>query len=166
MFARSTGTWLKSRMLDICVLVVLACGSLAVIAAEAPCISASPVADPDAFFAAIVKIESRALPDARTSATLEAQREGSGIVIGKDGLVLTIGYLLIEADEVRIIDARDRELPARVVAYDHASGLGLVRAITPLDAAPLRLGDSNKLAEAAPVLVVSAGGSGERASVV
>ena len=168
MLAPSTGTWLKSRLLDKCVVAVLTCGSLAVMAAEAPANSTSPVANPDAFFAAIVRVEARALPDARTSATLGAEREGSGIVIGKDGLVLTIGYLLIEADEVRIIDSRDRTLPARVVAYDHATGLGLVRAITPLDAAPLRLGDSSKLAEADPVLVVSAGGGGEtaRASVV
>jgi len=166
MIARSTGAWLAGCMLDALFVIALACCPLAVVAADAPGVAAAPTADPDAFFAAIVRIEARSLPDARSNATLGAEREGSGIVIGKDGLVLTIGYLLIEADEVRIIDGRDRALPARVVAYDHVTGLGLVRAITPLDAAPLRLGDSSKLAAADPVLVVSAGGSGERASVV
>ncbi len=166
MVARSTGAWLLGCMLDALVAAALACFPLAVLAADAPGAAAAPTANPDAFFAAIVRIEARSLPDARSNATLPAEREGSGIVIGKDGLVLTIGYLLIEADEVRIIDGHDRELPARVVAYDHVSGLGLVRAITPLDAAPLPLGDSSKLAEAAPVLIVSAGGSGQRASVV
>lgn len=166
MVARSTGAWLAGCMLDALVVVALACWPPAALAADGPRVAAAPTADPDAFFAAIVRIEARSLPDARSNATLGAEREGSGIVIGKDGLILTIGYLLIEADEVRIIDSHDRELPARVVAYDHVSGLGLVRAITPLNVAPLPLGDSSKLAEAAPVLVVSAGGAGERASVV
>ena len=168
MVARSTGACLARCMLDGLVVVALACCPLAVAAADAPDTAASPAADPNAFFAAIVRIETRALPDARSIATLGAEREGSGIVIGKDGLVLTIGYLLIEADEVRIIDDRGRALPARVVAYDHATGLGLVRAITPLSVAPLALGDSSKLSESAPVLVVNAGGRSEatRVSVV
>jgi len=167
MIARPTA-WFARRMLDALVLVALACGPILAEAAEAPGNSAAPAVGPDAFFAAIVRIETRALPDARSKATLGAEREGSGIVIGKDGLVLTIGYLLIEADEVRIIDDRGRALPARVVAYDHATGLGLVRAITPLDIPPLPLGDSSKLAESDPVLVVNAGGRSEatRASVV
>jgi serine protease Do len=168
MIARSTVAWLARCMLDAFVAGALSCCALAVAAADAPNKSAAPVADPDAFFAAIVRIETRALPDARSSATLGAEREGSGIVIGKDGLVLTIGYLLVEADEVRIIDDRGRTLPARLVAYDHATGLGLVRAITPLAVAPMALGDSSKLAESDPVLVVNSGGRSEatRASVV
>ena len=64
----------------------------------------------------------RAVPDARSSATLGAEREGTGIVIGDDGLILTIGYLIVEADDVRVVDHRGRTLPARVVGYDHATG--------------------------------------------
>ena len=128
----------------------------------------SPASDPDAFFAAIVKIETRAVPEARSAASLGAEREGTGIVIGKDGLVLTIGYLLVEADEVSVIDSRGRNLAARVVAYDHVSGLGLVRPIAPFDVAPLKLGESGKLAETDPVLVVNYGGRADasRAYVV
>jgi S1-C subfamily serine protease len=122
--------------------------------AHAAEIAPAPI-DAEAFFSAIVKIETSALPDARSAATLGSDREGTGIVIDRDGLVLTIGYLLIEADEVRIIDDRSRTLPARVVAYDPVSGLGLVRAITPLAATPLRMGDSTSLGVADPVLVVN-----------
>jgi S1-C subfamily serine protease len=130
--------------------------------------TASPAIDPEAFFAAIVKIETRAVPDARSAATLGSEREGTGIVIGRDGLVLTIGYLLVEADEVNIIDGRGRTLAARVVAYDHVSGLGLVRPLAPLDVAPLKLGESSKLTETDPVLIVNYGGRADasRAYVV
>ena len=102
--------------------------------------------DAEKFFGAIVKVQARALPDARSATTLGAEREGTGVVIDKDGLILTIGYLVIEADEVRISDDRGRTLPAVVVGYDHASGLALVRSVAPFDAAPLHLGDSAALA--------------------
>src|SRR5207244_1773650 len=88
----------------------------------------------------IVKVQARALPDARSATTLGAEREGTGVVIDKDGLILTIGYLVIEADEVRISDDRGRTLPAVVVGYDHASGLALVRSVAPLDGALLGVG--------------------------
>ena len=115
----------------------------------------------DRFFDAIVKVNVRAVPDARSSATLGPEREGTGIVIGENGLILTIGYLIVEADNVEIVDHRGRTLPARVVGYDHASGLGLVRAIVPFDAPPIPLGDSGKLAERDPVLIVNHGGESD-----
>src|SRR5437879_5373043 len=71
------------------------------------------------------------------------------------------GYLIIEADEVNIVDDRGHTLPAKVVGYDHASGLGLIRPVAPFDAPPLALGDSTKLAEMDPVLVVNHGGRTE-----
>jgi len=134
----------------------------------APALTAFGVGKPEAqtsagidsqkFFSAIVKVQTRAVPDARSSPTLGSEREGTGIVIGPDGLVLTIGYLIIEAEEVALIDARGRKLPASVIGYDHASGLALVRSIVPLDASPLPLGDSTRLVERDPVLVINHGG--------
>ena len=115
--------------------------------------------DAERLFAAVVKVQTRAVPDARSSASLGREREGSGIVIGKDGLILTIGYLLVEADEVRIVDARGRTLPARVLAYDHGTGLGLVKTVVPFDVAAVPLGDSARLAEREPVMIVNAGGA-------
>jgi len=114
--------------------------------------------DAEKLFGAIVKIHTRSVPDARSIATLGREREGSGTVIGGDGLILTIGYLVIEAEQVDVVDARGRTLPATVVGYDHASGLALVRSIVPLDATPLPLGDSTQLEERDPVLIVNHGG--------
>lgn len=168
MFIRSAGTRCSRHTINAVLVLGAMFFTLPVGAAGKSGADAAPGIDPDAFFAAIVKIESHALPDARSAATLGTEREGTGVVIARDGLILTIGYLLIEADDVKIVDGRGRALPARVVAYDHASGLGLVRPITPLDIAPIRLGDSSKLSEADPVLIVNDGGRGDatRAYVV
>jgi len=51
--------------------------------------------DADKLFAAIVKLSVQAVPDARSAATLGSEREGSGVVIGDHGLILTIGYLIV-----------------------------------------------------------------------
>ena len=72
---------------------------------------------------------------ARASAT---ERTGSGILIAPSGLVLTIGYLILEADQVEVTDSSGRSLPASVVAYDHATGFGLLRPIGPLAPKPIR----------------------------
>ena len=98
--------------------------------------SASPAQTLDAekLFGAIVKVSTRSIPGARSADTLGNEREGTGVVIGENGLVLTIGYLIVEADDVKITDSRGRTLPARVVGYDHVSGFGLVRSVVPFDA--------------------------------
>ena len=74
-------------------------------------------------FGAIVKVSAHAIPDARSAATLGTEREGTGIVIGDNGLILTIGYLIVEAEEVSIVDIKGRTLSAQVVGYDHATRL-------------------------------------------
>jgi S1-C subfamily serine protease len=111
-------------------------------------------------FDAIVKVETRAVPGARSLASLGQEREGTGIVIADDGLVLTIGYLLVEADEVKVIDHAGRSLPARVAGYDHATGFGLVRTIVPLAVRPLPLGDSGKTTLHEPIMIVNHEGAG------
>ena len=123
-------------------------------------VATAPKVDADKLFGAIVKVSTRSVPGARSAATLGNEREGSGVVIADNGLVLTIGYLIVEADDVKITDAKGRTLPAQIVGYDHASGFGLVRAQVPLDVQPITLGDSAKTAERDPVLIASAGGPG------
>lgn len=123
-------------------------------------VATAPKVDADKLFGAIVKVSTRSVPGARSAATLGNEREGSGVVIADNGLVLTIGYLIVEADDVKITDAKGRTLPAQIVGYDHASGFGLVRAQVPLDVQPIALGDSAKTAERDPVLIASAGGPG------
>jgi S1-C subfamily serine protease len=116
--------------------------------------------DAEKLFGAIVKIATRAIPGARSADSLGEEREGTGVVIGDNGLVLTIGYLIVEADDVKVTDAKGRTLPAQIVGYDHASGFGLVRTAVPLDAQPIALGDSGRTAERDPVMIASAGDSG------
>jgi len=106
-------------------------------------------------FAAIVKVQTRAIPGARSEATLGKEREGTGIVITDSGMILTIGYLIVEVDEVKIVDGRGRTLPGRIVGYDHATGLGLVKTAVPIDARPVPLGESSSVAERDPVMIVN-----------
>jgi S1-C subfamily serine protease len=122
--------------------------------------------DPDKIFGAIVKIETHSVPDARSAESLGESREGTGVVIGKDGLILTIGYLIVEASDVQVTDAKGHEYPANVVAYDQATGLGLVRTAVPLDATPIAFGDSAKVAEREPVLILNAADGASFAWVV
>ncbi len=111
-----------------------------------------PVAE---IFRAIVGVRAEIPADARTARVLGREREGSGVVIDSDGLVLTIGYLILEAASVHIITDGGKATPAAVVAYDHATGFGLLRAARPLGVKPLRLGDSSALEEGDGVLAVS-----------
>ncbi len=111
--------------------------------------------------ASVVGVEVTAIEDARSIATLGRVREGSGVVIGKDGLVLTIGYLILEADHVDLVDNNGRHIPARVVAYDLASGFGLLQALAPLSPAPAPLGTSAQIKSDDPLMIASGGGDGD-----
>jgi serine protease Do len=109
---------------------------------------------------AVVGLRVSAVEDARSIATLGAERQGSGVVIGADGLVLTIGYLVLEAEQVQIVTDDGRELPARVVAYDVATGFGLVQALAPLRLEPVPLGQASALRPDEPLVVASGGEDG------
>lgn len=115
---------------------------------------------------AVVAVRTKALGDARSRATLGAERTGSGIVIAPSGLVLTIGYLILEADLVEVSDASGRSLPASVVAYDHATGFGLLRAIGPLSPKPVKLGTSGSVEQLDRVLVATGGEGGMSVATV
>ena len=91
---------------------------------------------------AVVGVQVLALADARSNATLGRLRQGSGVVIGPDGLVLTIGYLVLEAEHVQLLLDDDRTMPARVLGYDVATGFGLLQPLAPLRIAPAPLGGS------------------------
>ncbi len=125
-----------------------------------PARTAVTEADAEKLFAAIVKVNVRATPDARSSASLGAEREGTGIVVGDKGLILTIGYLIVEAEDVTVVDSKGRTLAAKVVGYDHATGFGLVRTLAPLDVKPVAFGDSTRVAEREPVMIASIGEDG------
>jgi S1-C subfamily serine protease len=133
-------------------------GPMAAIAAPAPSPSAPPAAGPQRKVTvddlSVVRLRSRAVADARSAPALGREREGTGVVIDASGLVLTIGYLILEAETVELSTADGRTFPGVVVGYDAASGFGLVRAVGPLPIKPIQVGDSSKLAEREPVLIV------------
>jgi S1-C subfamily serine protease len=115
---------------------------------------------------AVVAVRTRALGNARSNASLGAERTGSGVLIAPSGLVLTIGYLVLEADQVEVTDASGRSLPAVVVAYDHATGFGLLRPMGPLAAKPARLGASGAVEQLDRVLVATGGEGGASVATV
>ncbi|WP_448187620.1 S1C family serine protease [Azospirillum sp. sgz301742] len=119
---------------------------------------AEPKPDAAALLRAIVRIEVTAPPDSQSARTLGAERAGSGAVIDGNGLILTIGYLILEAAQIKVTDTEGHAFPAEFVAYDHVSGFGLVRAGFGFRAQPIRLGDSRalKVGDAAVVLSRSA----------
>jgi S1-C subfamily serine protease len=114
--------------------------------------------DPDKLYAALVRVQTTAVSNARSNATLGREREGTGTVIAKGGIVLTIGYLLVEADDVKITDNRGRSYPARVLAFDHPTGLGLLKITVPFNVEPVKMGSSAKLGDKEPVLIAGWGG--------
>ena len=114
----------------------------------------------------VVKLSIKAVPDARTADNLGAEREGTGVVFGEKGLILTIGYLILEAGSILVVAGDGRVYPASVVGYDHATGFGVLRA--GIDCRPLEVGSSADVRELATVLVAAHGAAGgaSRACVV
>jgi S1-C subfamily serine protease len=106
----------------------------------------------------VVQVDAVIPGDARSAGSLGTERLGTGVVIDNAGLVLTIGYLILEASEVTISGTGRDAVPATILAYDHESGFGLIRASRPLDVAPVGLGNSTALQPMQPLLVVSHAG--------
>ena len=106
---------------------------------------------------AIVRVKTRIIKDARSAETLGLQRDGSGVLI-RDGYVLTIGYLVIEAESIEVTGADGKAVPATVAGYDHASGFGLLKLLAPFAGKPLPLGDASALAEREAAMIASHGG--------
>ena len=117
---------------------------------------------------AIVKLGIRVPREARTAETLGVEREGTGVVIDEAGHILTIGYLLLEAESILVVAGDGRILPASVAGFDHATGFGLVRASQPLGGRPLELGSSAAVRELTTAVIAAhpAAGGLSYASIV
>lgn len=109
---------------------------------------------------ATLGIEVQVVEGAASADTLGARRKGTGVVIGADGLVLTVGYLILEAGEIDLVLDSGRRVPARPVAYDLATGFGLVQALVPLPVPVVPLGDAAAVAADDTLLFVSGGSGG------
>jgi serine protease Do len=108
---------------------------------------------------AVVGVRATIPEDARTARVLGTEREGSGVVIDRDGLVLTIGYLILEAIKAEIVLPQgSRVVPADIVAYDYDTGFGLLRALAPIGIEPIEFGNSAAAGERTEALAVSSGG--------
>ena len=107
----------------------------------------------------VVQIKTHINPEGETVKGLGRERAGSGILIDNDGLVLTIGYLMVEAYAAEVITNDGRTVPASVVGYDHESGFGLLRALEPLKLKPIPLGKSADVKERDVAVIASFGGA-------
>jgi S1-C subfamily serine protease len=113
----------------------------------------------DQALGAVVGIRALVPPDAFTAEILGTERAGHGALIRNDGIILTIGYLVTEAETVWISLSNGNTVPGHVLGYDQETGFGLVQALARLDVPALALGSSSA-AEVGMRVVV--GGSGGR----
>jgi S1-C subfamily serine protease len=102
----------------------------------------------------VVRVKATAAENARSGRTLGRDREGTGVVIDTTGYVLTIGYLITEAEKVELNTADGKVFPAVVVGFDNATGLGLLKSLVPLPVKPIDMGLSAEAKERDMVLIV------------
>lgn len=120
--------------------------------------------DLDRALSSVVALESRIPDDAFSAQALGAQRLGNGTVIGPGGLVLTIGYLIMEADEVVLTRNDGSQVAAHALGADPVTGLGLVQSLEPLGLPTLTLGKSRDLRAETPVIIAGGGGRAHAAA--
>jgi len=114
----------------------------------------------------LVSLSASVPDDAFTAPTLGTDREGSGVVISENGLVLTIGYLITEADEVWLTRHDGRVVAARPLAYDQETGFGLVQALGDMDLPALFFGDSKAARTGDPIMLIDGQGRSVEGKIV
>ena len=155
-------------------LVLLVLGGMLTAAAAAPRAS-QPRLDPGTTSAvptavgriapAVVGLRAQVPRDRPSAATLGTDRAGSGVIVDPDGLVLTVGYLVLEASAIEVRLADGRMLPARVAGYDFESGFGLLRLPAGSRYPAAALGRSDAVAPGQPVSVVGMTDDGQAQGV-
>jgi S1-C subfamily serine protease len=133
---------------------------LAVLVLAAP----PAAADLDESLRAVVKVRAYVAGEARSARTLGTVREGTGVVIDGDGLIVTIGYVILEAQGVEIVDAQGKAMRGQIVGYDGETGFGLVRATEPLAIKPAPMGRAARLAEGQRMVSAAHGDGGPAAA--
>ena len=150
------GRWLNLRAVPRCLKSILL-AALAAMLLSTPTLAQTTSLEE--LISAVVKIKAHINPEGRTVQGLGRDREGSGVLIDADGLILTIGYLMVEAYAAEVITNDGRTIPASIVGYDHETGFGLLRTIEPLKIKPLTLGKAADVKEKDVVVVASGGGA-------
>jgi S1-C subfamily serine protease len=114
--------------------------------------------DLDHALSSVVALRATVPHDAFTAETLGTERAGNGVFIRGNGLVLTVGYLITEADQIWITLNDGRSVPGHVLGYDQETGFGLVQALAKLDVPALEIGESSTATVGEKVVVGGAGG--------
>jgi len=111
-----------------------------------------------AAFEAVVALRAAVPEDAFTAPILGTERTGNGVVIRADGLVLTIGYLILEAESIWITANDGAVVAGHPLAYDFVTGFGLVQPLGRLDLPPLAIGSAATIDAGDEVIVLGHGG--------
>ena len=114
--------------------------------------------DLDRALQSVVGLRATMPQDAFTAETLGTERAGHGVLIRESGLILTIGYLITEADQIWLHLADGRAVAGTVIGVDPVSGLGLVQALDRVDLPALPFGDSGPVQLGDKVVMAGAGG--------
>ena len=114
--------------------------------------------DLDAALGAVLGLRATIREDAFTAGTLGTARAGSGVLIRKDGLVLTIGYLVTEAETIWLTSAGSGAVPGHVLGYDQETGFGLVQALGRLNVPPMELGTELRVGAGDRAIMAAEGG--------
>jgi S1-C subfamily serine protease len=114
--------------------------------------------DLDRALGAVLGLRATIPEDASTAGTLGTERAGSGVLIRSDGLVLTIGYLITEAETIWLTSAEVGAVPGHVLAYDQETGFGLVQALGRLSTEPLELGAGMRVGAGDRAIMAAEGG--------
>jgi S1-C subfamily serine protease len=114
--------------------------------------------DLDAAMSSVVTVHAEIPDDAFTASILGTERIGNGVVIRDDGVILTIGYLITEAETIWLTSNDGRVVPAHPLAWDFQTGLGLVQPLQRLGLAPIARGSASALSTGDPVYVLGRGG--------
>ena len=113
--------------------------------------------DLERVLSSVVGLHSIVPPDAFTADTLGVERAGNGVLID-DGLVLTIGYLITEAETVWLHLGDGRVVAGHALGLDQETGFGLVQALGKIDLPALEIGSSKKVEVGERIVVGGAGG--------
>ena len=117
--------------------------------------------DLESVYRSVVLLHTEIGEDAYTASILGTDRIGHGVVIRSADrkLILTIGYLITEAESIWLTDYEGRVVEAYPLAFDAVSGFGLVQPLGTLEVPPLERGSATALAVGDRVIVVGHGGA-------
>ncbi|MDA0239340.1 MAG: S1C family serine protease [Proteobacteria bacterium] len=114
--------------------------------------------DLEEVLSSVVRLESQVPPDSFSARTLGTERQGNAVMIDKEGMFLTIGYLVVDANHIVLHSRGGKSVQAELVGYNHESGLAIIHSQSDMGLKPVKLGDSDMLSEQDYVIMAAYGG--------